>query len=111
MASRARLHAELTAISIVFITTAESRRLKRRFLRQDRAANVLSFRYGAEGELFLTPAVIRREAGEQGKPYTHLLTELAIHGVLHLYGCHHEHSRARRFEARERWLRRAVGLA
>lgn len=109
---RGRFRSGPAAITIVFITAAESRRLKRRFLKKDRAANVLSFRYDSEGELFLAPAVIRTEAGNMKKSYTRLLAELAIHGVLHLYGYHHERSRssARRFEARERRISRAIGL-
>lgn len=102
----------LARISVVFVTPRESRRLERRFLGKDRPASVLSFHYGAEGELILTPALIRREAGEHGDPYPRALAGMLLHGLLHLYGWHHERSghRARRFEARERGLRRALGL-
>lgn len=102
----------ISAIALVFITPSESRRLKRRFLGQDRAADVLSFRYGNEGEIFLSPGVIRSEARMSGKSYDRLLDEMLLHGLLHLYGYHHEGSslRTRRFAAHERALHRCLGL-
>lgn len=102
----------ISAIAVIFITPLESRRLKRRFLGKDRAADVLSFQYDNEGEIFLSPGVIRSEARMARKSYDRLLGELAVHGLLHLYGYHHEGSslRARRFEARERTLHRRLGL-
>ncbi len=102
----------LAAVALVFITPVESRRLKKRFLKENRAADVLSFRYGSEGEIFFCPGVIRREARMAGKPYGRLLDELLIHGFLHLSGRHHEDSPlgARRFEVQERSLRRHLGL-
>lgn len=103
----------LQQITIVCITPGESRRLKRKFLRQDRPADVLSFRYGREGEILLAPAVIRRDARRTGRAYRRMLPELAFHGLLHLLGYHHEgsHSAARKFEARERSLLESFGLA
>ncbi len=102
----------LRRISVVLVRPRESRRLERRFLGKDRPASVLSFHYGTEGELILTPALIRRAAGGGGDSYPRALAGMLLHGLLHLYGWHHEGSRhqARRFEARERGLRRALGL-
>lgn len=103
----------LREITIVCITPGESRRLKRKFLRQDRPADVLSFRYGREGEILLAPAVIRRDARRTGCAFHRMRSELALHGLLHLLGYHHEGSRsaARKFAARERSLRGSLGLA
>ena len=103
----------ISALALVFITPAESRRLKKRFGGRDRVADVLSFRYGSEGEIFLSPGVIRQEARISGKPYDRLLDAMLIHGFLHLSGYHHEGSslRARRFEAHEQALHRRLGLA
>lgn len=103
----------LLAVTVVFITRDESRRLKRRYLRRNRPANVLSFRYDGDGEILLAPAVIRAEARTAGEAYGLFLGKLALHGLLHLYGFHHEGLRrqARRFEDRERSLCRALGLA
>ncbi|MDP3727336.1 MAG: rRNA maturation RNase YbeY [bacterium] len=108
----AQASGRLREITIVCITPAESRRLKRTFLQQDRPADVLSFRYGREGEILLAPAVIRRDARRTGRAYRRMLPELALHGLLHLLGYHHEGSRslARRFEARERSLLESFGL-
>lgn len=103
----------LRAVSIVFVTSRESRRIKRMELGEDRPANVLSFRYGAEGEIILTPEVIRREAKREHQSYPCLLRRMAVHGLLHALGYHHERSRllAVRFETRERHLARFLGIA
>ncbi|MBI4132067.1 MAG: rRNA maturation RNase YbeY [Candidatus Sungbacteria bacterium] len=101
----------LNHITVVFITPAYSRRLKQRFLRQNHPANVLSFRYEEEGEIFLAAAVIRAEARRTGKPYREYLAALTLHGLLHLYGYHHEgKGTVRRFQRRERFLRRVLAL-
>lgn len=105
---------KFSSLALVFVSDAESRRLNRRFLKKNRPANVLSFRYNSEAELILAPAFIRRQARAEGRPYfhpvrgprrwrgsrrrrlasngVHELRRMVIHGMLHLAGCHHEAS-------------------
>lgn len=81
-------------IHLVAIGEQESRRLNRRYRRRDKAANVLSFRYvDGYGEILICPALIRREAREQGHVYDYQLTWMIAHGMIHLAGLHHEQSR------------------
>jgi probable rRNA maturation factor len=87
-------------VVIVLLAPARARALNRRFRGRNYATNVLSFAYeplpgeaGAPlGELVLCPAVIAREAREQGKPLRHHYAHLTVHGVLHLLG--HDHRTA-----------------
>lgn len=83
---------ELSRVNVVTVSSAESRRMKRRYLKRDEAANVLAFSYDGWGEIILTPAIIGREARISAEPYRIALRRMAIHGFLHLAGCHHESS-------------------
>lgn len=100
-------------VTAVFVPADEARRLKRIYLGLDRPANVLSFHYGREAEIIVAPAVVRTEARASGAPYRRELRRMAVHGALHLLGCHHERSgiAADRFEAVERLLRSRLGLS
>lgn len=56
----------------------------------------------ADGEILLCPAVIRREAREQGEAYRVRLRMLLEHGLIHLLGLDHrtpaQHEVWKRFE-------------
>lgn len=57
------------------------------------------------GDVFLCPAEIRRHAAREGSDFEAYLQLLAVHGILHLLGYHHDDRRAaRRMEKREREL-------
>ena len=79
-------------LNLVFVPDRESRIIHQRFMKKPAAANVLSFDYGAFGELILAPAVIRREARAVGRPFSEAMIRLIVHGALHLAGIHHGHS-------------------
>lgn len=82
--------------TVIKISEEESRILNHRYRRSNRAANVLSFRYGPDyGEILVCPSVIRREAKEQESSYRYQLTWMILHGMIHLAGRHHEGSRKR----------------
>ncbi len=91
------------AISLVFVSDRESQALNTRFRKKGKPSNVLSFDYGAAGELVLAPKLIRREARALGQSFFTRLIHLIVHGLLHLSGAHHERSPtlARRFERLE----------
>ena len=70
------------------------RELNARFRQKDAPTNVLSFPapHNPErhlGDVALAFGVCAREAAEQGKPLSHHLQHLVVHGVLHLCGYDH----------------------
>lgn len=103
---------KILSLALVFVSDAESRRLNRKFLKKNRPANVLSFRYDSEAELILAPDVIRRQARAEGRAYFHELRRMAVHGMLHLAGIHHEGSekQIQRFERLESELLRSLKI-
>lgn len=84
----------LKTVAIVFVRDKEIKALNRTYLKKNKPTNILSFNYGAAGELVLSPEAIRRDARASGRPFSEVLTRLIIHGMLHLAGIHHERSRA-----------------
>lgn len=94
-------------ITLRFVDRAEGRRLNRRYQRQDRPTNVLSFVYDDErevlrGDIVLCTPVLRREAQRQGKALAAHCAHLVVHGTLHLQGYDHvDDAGAGRMEARE----------
>ena len=90
--------------------------LNERFRGKDSPTNVLSFPAPPNpddhlGDIALAHGVIAREAAEQGKPLSHHLQHLVIHGVLHLIGYDHERDEdAERMEALERQLLARLGI-
>jgi probable rRNA maturation factor len=79
----------------ILLTDDESvRELNSQFRHKDSATNVLSFPAPPNpedhlGDVALAYGVCAREAGEQGKPISHHLQHLTVHGVLHLLGYDH----------------------
>lgn len=109
---RGRWQKERYALTIVFVSDGESKRLNAKFRKRPKAANVLAFDYGSAGELILTPGLIRREARSAGEPFRLRLAALVVHGMLHLAGFHHEGSPslAKKFEQGEQELFRRLGI-
>ncbi|MDR3323086.1 MAG: rRNA maturation RNase YbeY [Zoogloeaceae bacterium] len=88
-------------VTIRLVTPEEGQTLNREYRDKDYATNVLSFPYhpGGDGEplrgdLVLCPAVIAREAEEQGKTPERHYAHLVVHGMLHLQGQDHENDAA-----------------
>lgn len=86
----------------VLITDDERiRDLNRRFRDVDRATDVLSFPDGDVlpsgrtllGEIVISLPTARRQASELGHDEVRELSELILHGVLHLIGYDHENDR------------------
>lgn len=80
---------------VVLLTDDEAvRELNRDFRHRDSSTNVLSFPAPPNpedhlGDVALAYGVCVREAAEQGKPLSHHLQHLTVHGVLHLLGYDH----------------------
>jgi probable rRNA maturation factor len=107
-------------VGIALFGEAEAKRLNRDYRRKDHATNVLSFPYEPArgersemlGDLAICPAVVAREAREQGKAVRDHFAHLTVHGTLHLIGYDHEKARdAEHMEAIERRVLAGLGIA
>lgn len=114
-------------VTVRFVSRTEAVALNERFRGRDYAPNVLSFPYGDDGDdgpeggsgsagrvcgdIAICPAIVAREATEQGKAFEAHLAHLVVHGVLHLRGYDHVEDRdAARMERLESRLVIALGL-
>ena len=105
------------ALAILLTDDARSAELNARFRAKAGPTNVLSFPAGEGagehlGDLALAFGVCQREAIEQGKPFSHHLQHLVVHGVLHLLG--HDHmgdDEAGAMEALERRVLAGIGVS
>ena len=76
-------------IAITFIDKRHMRTLNKRFMHQDRATDVLSFRYDGEpicGEILIAPHQAKTYATQQGIAYEQELSRYVVHGLLHWLG-------------------------
>ena len=94
------------SLTIAFVRDRAIRQLNRTYRDQDRATDVLSFPASdAQGEAFISPTpecadylgdivvaidTARRQADEAGHGLAREVSELVIHGALHLCGYDHE---------------------
>ena len=83
-------------MSITFVTGARIAALNRRHLRRRGATDVISFGFArprARGpviaDVYIAPAVARRNAAAAGVGIREELTRLLVHGVLHALGFDH----------------------
>ena len=104
-------------ITIRLVDADEGQELNKAYRDKDYATNVLSFPYDSEprvvGDLVICPAVVAREAAEQGKPLAAHYAHLVVHGMLHLQGFDHEENEveAEEMEAEERRILATLGFA
>jgi probable rRNA maturation factor len=103
-------------VSFLLTDDTSIRDLNRRFRRQDKPTNVLSFPAPQNPERFLGDValaygVCAREAAEQGKPLKNHLQHLVAHGVFHLLGYDHEtDAQADEMEGLERAVLAGLGI-
>jgi probable rRNA maturation factor len=107
-------------LAVRVVSQPEMRRLNHRYRGKDKPTNVLSFPAAPSpgvhpqplGDVVICPAVLKREASEQGKPLEAHWAHLVVHGVLHLAGYDHEDDAdARRMERREVAVLKSLGYA
>ena len=101
-------------ITIRLVDPDEGQELNAEYRGKDYATNVLSFPYDTEpvmtGDLVICPAVVAREAAEQGKPLAAHYAHLTVHGMLHLQGRDHDNDEdAQAMEDEEREILAALG--
>ncbi|MEY2343143.1 rRNA maturation RNase YbeY [Acidithiobacillus sp. IBUN Pt1247-S3] len=109
------------AVSLQFLGGAEIAEINGQFRQRPQPTNCLSFpaptqawpgRRRPLGDILLCPAVVAREADEQGKPLRDHYRHLLIHSALHLLGHdHQEEEEAGIMEALETRLLAQLGVA
>lgn len=109
---------EAAEMSVVFTDDARMAVLNGAHRGTPKATNVLSFpatppppRLPLLGDVLLARETIAREAAAEGKAEADHVAHLIVHGTLHLFGHDHEtEAEARRMEALETAVMRALGL-
>ena len=105
-------------VAVALTDDAAIRTLNAQWRGLDKPTNVLSFPAPAFlqgdapvhlGDIAIAYETTAREAREEGKPFAHHLSHLAVHGFLHLLGYDHERDRGEMRRVEER-LRRRAGL-
>jgi len=108
------------AEAVVLDRDRSVKRLNARYRGRNKPTNVLTFENGPTpaagvgaclGSIVVALETVRREARAAGRPASHHLAHLVVHGALHLHGHdHHAAGAARRMEMREALILRRLGL-
>jgi probable rRNA maturation factor len=101
--------------TVILASDATVKRLNAHHRGRNAPTNVLTFNPagpGLPGEIVLALGTVRREAAAAGRPPTHHLAHLVVHGALHLDGHDHHHAgEARRMEMAEARILHRLGVA
>ncbi len=77
-------------LSLVFIGASRAQSLNKQYRNKDYTPNVLSFPLTpTDGEIFITPAIAKKECGKFNLSYKGYIGFLYIHSLLHLTGLDH----------------------
>lgn len=78
------------SLSLVFVGERRSRKLNNSYRGKSKSTNILSFTLDKKnGEIFITPAVVKRQTKKFDRNYQNLIGFLFIHGLMHLKGYDH----------------------
>jgi len=77
-------------LAVSLVGSAEIKKLNKKYRKKDRATDVLSFMYKDSGEIVLCPQIIKQNAKKYGGSFKKELTQVLIHGILHILGYNHE---------------------
>lgn len=95
------------SLSLVFIGERRSKFLNNTYRDKNKSTNILSFSLDKKsGEIFITPAVAKRQTKKFERNYPNLLAFLFIHGLLHLKGMEHGST----MEKAEEKIRKVFGI-
>jgi probable rRNA maturation factor len=81
------------AITLVFLDSAQMKKINKQFRGKNKPTDVLSFASiepGSLGELLFCLDVLKKQAKQQEHSLEHEFLYMLIHGVLHLLGYDHE---------------------
>jgi probable rRNA maturation factor len=97
-------------LSVTLVDAATMARLNRTHLGHAGATDVISFQFNRVkrsdpviGDVYICPAVARRNAAERDTGLREEIARLVIHGVLHVLG--HDHPNDQRRESSRMWRR------
>ena len=77
-------------LSVAIVGTSKMCELNRRWRDKNKATDILSFPLSeTEGEIYINPAMAKKEAKKFGRPYDNFILFLFIHGFVHLKGYEH----------------------
>ena len=77
-------------LSLVFIGEKLSKKLNGSYRDKNKPTNILSFPYDKKnGEIFITPSVVKKQKKQFQREYNNLIAFLFIHGLMHLKGYEH----------------------
>lgn len=78
------------SLSLVFVGETTSRNLNYKYRGKNKPTNILSFSLNKKsGEIFITPAVVKKQTKEFNRNFKNMLGFLFIHGLMHLKGFDH----------------------
>ncbi|OGG87239.1 rRNA maturation RNase YbeY [Candidatus Kuenenbacteria bacterium RIFCSPHIGHO2_02_FULL_39_13] len=104
------LKIKATELSVVFVTSAEIRKLNQTYRRQDKPTDVLSFVYcykrgTLDGEIIICYKLTQRNAEKYRQSVNQEISRLLVHSLLHLIGYDHKETcSAKKMEALENKL-------
>lgn len=92
------LKKEKIYVSVTIVGDSEMKELNQKYMKKDYPTDVLSFEIGEiqnDGTFYLGDVVVnkeqaKRQAGEYKNSIEEEISELVEHGILHLFGVHHE---------------------
>src|SRR6185295_14650029 len=94
-------------LSLVFIDEKKSAELNNAYRGKNHSTNILSFTLDEHtGEIFITPAVAKRQMKDFERTYDNFIAFLFIHGLMHLKGMEHGST----MEKAEEKLRKQFGI-
>jgi probable rRNA maturation factor len=77
-------------LSLVFIGSAKSQTLNKKYRKKDKPANILSFPLSkTSGEIFICPETAKKDAYKFEMKEREFIGYLFIHGLIHLKGLQH----------------------
>jgi probable rRNA maturation factor len=101
-------------VSLAFINDKEMRRLNYSYRKKDKTTDVLSFAGEGDdpdffGEIVISPAQIKKQAGENENSFKEELVFILVHGLLHLagYDDRTEKERLKMIELGEEFIKRS----
>jgi probable rRNA maturation factor len=105
--------------SVTFLSAQRMRALNRRAFGRDHATDVIAFGLPHDDQLvadvYVCPAVARREARAHALPIREELIRLVVHGTLHATGWDHgegpRRERSPMWRRQETYVRRILGIA
>ena len=94
-------------LSVAIVGTSKMCELNRHWRDKDEPTDILSFPLSeTEGEIYINPAMAKKEAKKFDRSYDNFILFLFIHGLVHLKGYEH----GSRMEAIEKKFRKEFGI-